>query len=64
MPDSDEVATVLEFFGIKLTTPNQRLADLLRTDISALLQREVREMFGKTDAEAEEDDGPPETLEP
>lgn len=44
----DDVATILEFFGIKLTTPNQQLAAVLKTDINALLRKDVKELFGKT----------------
>lgn len=43
----EDVATVLEFFGIKLTTPNERFAQLLTTDVGDLFQHGVREAASK-----------------
>lgn len=60
---SDDVATILEFFGIKLTTPNQEFAEILKTDVGDLLHTDVKALFAKVreDAEREvreKEDGP------
>jgi len=49
---TDEVATVLEFFGIKLTTPNQQFANVLTTDVRELFQADAKELLGRLSREA------------
>ena len=44
---SDDVATILEFFGIKLTTPNQEFAEILKTDVGDLLHTDVKALFAR-----------------
>ncbi len=48
---NDEVATLLEFFGIKLTTGNEQLAAFLKIDISDLVQHELKQLFRKVHSE-------------
>lgn len=43
----DEVATILEFFGIKLTTPSQHFAEFLQMDVGDLLHTDVKDLFGQ-----------------
>ncbi|RJQ54217.1 MAG: hypothetical protein C4521_05040 [Actinobacteria bacterium] len=46
----DDVEVLLEFFGIKLTTPNQHLAAVLKTDIGDILKKDMKELLGKVAA--------------
>lgn len=45
--DGDEVATILEFFGIKLTTPNQQLAALAKRDVGELFHSDIKTLLSK-----------------
>lgn len=56
-PRHDDVATILEFFGIKLTTPNQQLAEFLKIDVVELMRKDVRDLFRKARADAHRDAG-------